>query len=82
MLHCSNIATETKANPKIKNSEPEINERQGILPPLLGPPFVAAVLPAAAAASIGLYGAYMEEINYIYNLLFGMCDSLCLHLTY
>ena len=53
------------------NSAPEIDKRQGSLLPVIGIPFLASALPAAAAAVIGLYGSYTEEFRYIYNLIFG-----------
>ncbi len=46
-------------------------ERQGIAIPQLGIPFAAATLPAAAAAAIGVYGVYQEDIHRIINSIVG-----------
>ena len=42
-------------------------ERQGFVLPALGAPFIAAALPAAGAAAIGIYGAYGDEIATLFN---------------
>ena len=48
-------------------------ERQGFVLPALGVPFMAAALPAAGAAAIGIYGSYGDEIATLYNSFFSKC---------
>ena len=66
----SNVEKETQFASRLTKFHPMI-ERQGIVLPVLGVPFIASALPAAAAAAIGVYGAYPDEFEYIFNLLFG-----------
>ena len=63
--------TNSRAEPKITRAESEFQEKQAVAATVLGAPFVAAALPAAAAAAIGIYGTYQEDIRQLYNSLFG-----------
>ena len=67
----SNVEREPQFASRLTKFHPKIEERQGIVLPVLGVPFLASALPTAAAAAIGLYGAYPDELEYIFNLLFG-----------
>ena len=50
-------------------------ERQGIVLPVLGAPFLAAALPAAGAAAVGIYGTYGDEIEGLVSSLLGKLFS-------
>ena len=54
-------------------------ERQGFVLPALGAPFIAAALPAAGAAAVGIYGAYGDEIATLFNSFFSefILDLIC-----
>ena len=47
------------------------DERQDVVLPVLGAPFLAATLPLAAAGAIGVYGAYGDAILALLNSLLG-----------
>ena len=55
---------------KISRKDTKIIERQGIILPALGVPFIAAALPAAGAAAIGIYGTYGDDIASLFNSFF------------
>ena len=55
---------------KISRKDTKIIERQGVVLPILGVPFIAAALPAAGAAALGIYGAYGDEITSLFNSFF------------
>ena len=50
-------------------------ERQAIVLPVLGAPFLAAALPAAGAAAVGIYGTYGDEIERLVSSLLGKLYS-------
>ena len=54
-------------------------ERQGFVLPALGAPFIAAALPAAGAAAVGIYGAYGDEIATLFNSFLSkfILDLIC-----
>ena len=54
----------------ISRKDTKIIERQGFILPALGVPFIAAALPAAGAAAIGIYGSYGDEITSLFNSFF------------
>ena len=64
---------------KLSRKDTNVIERQGFVLPALGVPFIAAALPAAGAAAIGIYGAYGDEIATLYNSFFSKCilDLFC-----
>ena len=53
------------------NSKQQAQERQDFITPIVGGPFVAAAVPAAAAAALGVYGTYQQEINDLLSSLLG-----------
>ena len=55
---------------KVSKKEVSINERQGVVIPVLGVPFLAAALPTTAAAAIGIYATYGDEIASLFNSIF------------
>ena len=62
---------------KISRKDTNVIERQGFVLPALGAPFIAAALPAAGAAAVGIYGAYGDEIATLFNSFF---SKFILHL--
>ena len=61
--------TETKKHDKDQTTidKSDTIRRQGIVAPPIPLPLVAAAVPAAAAAAIGAYGTYQQEINALFN---------------
>ena len=55
---------------KVRRKEAAINERQGVVIPVLGVPFLAAALRTTAAAAIGIYATYGDEITSLFNSIF------------
>ena len=55
---------------KTSRKDTKIIERQGVVLPVLGAPFIAAALPAAGAAAVGIYGAYGDDIATLFNSFF------------
>ena len=47
------------------------DDRQGIVLPVVGGPFLAATVPLAAASAVGVYGAYGDVIIEFLNSLIG-----------
>ena len=47
-------------------------DRQGVVLPVIGAPFLAATLPLAAAGAIGVYGAYGDAILTYLNTILGI----------
>ena len=60
---------------KISRKDTKIIERQGVVLPILGVPFIAAALPAAGAAALGIYGTYGDEITSLFNSFFSKSFS-------
>ena len=58
-------------------------ERQGFVLPALGAPFIAAALPAAGAAAVGIYGAYGDEIATLFNSFLSkfILDLICIEMN-
>ena len=56
-------------------SKAGIENRQAILVPVLGAPFLASSLPLAAAGAIGVYGVYGDEIARLINSFLGKCKN-------
>ena len=46
-------------------------DRQAVVLPVIGAPFLAATVPLAAAGAIGVYGAYGDTILTLLNSLLG-----------
>ena len=67
---CSFSVNDDFAVDKISRKDTNIIERQGFVLPVLGAPFIAAALPAAGAAAIGIYGAYGDELATLFNSFF------------
>ena len=59
----------------ISRKDTKIIERQGFILPALGVPFIAAALPAAGAAAIGIYGSYGDEITSLFNSFFSKSSN-------
>ena len=56
---------------KLINRVDQASERQGIAAlSFLFSPVVAAVVPAAGAAAIGVYGVYGDALRRLYNSIF------------
>ena len=55
---------------KVRRKEAAINERQSVVIPVLRVPFLAAALPTTAAAAIGIYATYGDEIASLFNSIF------------
>ena len=64
---------------KISQKGKNVIERQGFVLPALGAPFIAAALPAAGVAAVGIYGAYGDDIAELFNsfLSKSMLDLFC-----
>ncbi len=62
MYNCFIFYTTKVHHKRPSEKSDNIRNRQGFAPPI-GIPFAAAALPAAAEASIGLYGTYQDEIH-------------------
>ena len=55
----------------IRNREDQASEKQGVAAvSFLFSPVVAAVVPAAGAAAIGVYGVYGDSLRRLYNSIF------------
>ena len=61
----------TEENPIQDKAE----DRQALVIPVLGAPFLAASLPLAAAGAIGIYGTYGEEILTLLNSFIGNINN-------
>jgi small neutral amino acid transporter SnatA (MarC family) len=75
---------EDKSNSKITKTNTEKSDkikRQDLLLAPLGVPFMAAALPAAAAAAIGVYGTYQEDIHRIVNSFLGKTYNILFYCT-
>ena len=71
MLIYFQIETSTDIVPKIPLEKSDtIFEKQDVVTPI-GIPFAAAALPAAAAAAIGVYGTYQQDIHRIIDSFVG-----------
>ena len=66
---------------RISVSNAQAQKRQDIITPIVGGPFVGAVVPAAAAAAIGVYGTYQQEINELISSLLGKFARLRIHIN-
>ena len=55
-----------------KKNVAKADDRQGVVLPIIGAPFLAATLPLAAAGAIGVYGAYGDVITSYLNSLIGI----------
>ena len=55
---------------KVRRKEAAINERQSVVIPVLRVSFLAAALPTTAAAAIGIYATYGDEIASLFNSIF------------
>ena len=55
----------------VKNRVDQASEKQGVVAlSFLFSPVVAAVVPAAGAAAIGVYGVYGDALRRLYNSIF------------
>ena len=66
-----NIEHVMRSKWRATNSKKPAQERQDFITPIVGGPFVAAAVPAAAAAALGVYGTYQQEINDLVSSLLG-----------
>ena len=79
LLHSPFSVHDDFAVDKISRKDTNIIERQGFVLPALGAPFIAAALPAAGAAAVGIYGAYGDEIANLFNSFLSkfILDFIC-----
>ena len=76
-----NLDGEDRSKLRTADLQSQAQKRQDIITPIVGGPFVGAVVPAAAAAAIGVYGTYQQEINELISSLLGKFARLRIHIN-
>ena len=67
----SSLVNRLQDEGELINRVDQASEKQGVVAlSFLFSPVVAAVVPAAGAAAIGVYGVYGDELRRLYNSIF------------
>ena len=70
---CLDLSSENRRNDdgELTSRVDQASEKQGVVAvSFLFSPVVAAVVPAAGAAAIGVYGVYGDSLRRLYNSIF------------